>query len=101
MRTTKKPSIDPVVDASELAQILEVSLQTIYRWRFDGTLPPTILIGGKKRRLKWTRSSILAFLENRDSSTVLPDIESEAERDKRHKAAMRELQGLGAAMNTK
>ena len=71
MSRTKTPSIDPAVDAVELTQIFGVSLPTIYRWRFDGTLPPTIHTGGRKRRLLWNRDEIIAFLNNRGSEVPL------------------------------
>ena len=70
-------NIEPVLDATEVRKILSVSEATLYRWLREarqgvGTLPLPVNTGGRKRRLLWTRSSILAFLDNRDRGRPPP-----------------------------
>ena len=89
-------NIDPVVGVAELKIILGgVSTATIYRWKADNTLPPVIDLGGsgKRRRLIWSRDSIIAFLsnQNRGSPRPLPNDESAASRAKRHRRAIESL----------
>ena len=97
MTTTKL-----TLGVKDLMEILDRSRPTIYRWHDDGTLPPTIDIGGKKRRLLWSRDSIVAFLENRGSRAPpsTPPVESATSLAKRHADAMAELQGLGVNVGT-
>ena len=100
-------NIEPVLDAIEVRKILCVSEATLYRWLREarqgiGTLPLPVNTGGQKRRLLWTRSSILAFLDNRDRGQPQPPLGfiSEAERSKRLGDVMKELKEMGVKVQT-
>ena len=88
------------VGVEDLMQILDRSRPTIYRWHADGTLPPAINLGGKKR-LIWSRDSIIAFLnnQNRGSPRPPPNDESAASRAKRHRRAIESLAAQGVKVD--
>jgi len=99
-------SIEPVIRIDEVQRILSVSAATIYRWlaesrRGVGTFPLPVNTGGRKRRLLFTRASILAFLENQNSGTSQPPLNfvSEAEHRKRNDAARQSLKAMGVKLN--
>jgi len=52
-----------IIRTQELADLLSVSKQTIWRLSKAGELPPKIQISG--RAVGWTRESIKNFLEER------------------------------------
>ena len=99
-----KSSIDPVVGGEELKAMLGgISTSTIYRWISDNTLPPTIDLGGGsgsggRRRLLWSRDSIIAFLnnQNKGSPQPAPPVKSVAERKKRVAIAVKEMEDIKA-----
>jgi len=100
--------IEPVLDATEVRRILSVSTATIYRWlaetrRGVGTFPLPVNTGGRKRRLLWTRTSIVEFLNNRDREVTQPSLNFmvETERTKRLRDAMRELEDMGVKVQPK
>jgi len=103
-----EPSIiEPVLDATEVRRILSVSEATLYRWLREarqgvGTLPFPVNTGGRKRRLLWTRASILAFLEDRDRRPPQSSLGfmSEAERAKRLGDAMKDLKDMGVKVQS-
>jgi len=99
--------IEPVLDATEVRKILSVSEATLYRWLREarqgvGTLPLPVNTGGRKRRLLWTRASIIEFLSRCDRGTVQPSLGfmSEAERTKRLSDAMQDLADMGVKVKT-
>jgi predicted DNA-binding transcriptional regulator AlpA len=52
--------IDPLINAREGAQVLQVSLPTFWRRVSDGTVPKPVKIGALS---KWPKSEILAVIE--------------------------------------
>jgi predicted DNA-binding transcriptional regulator AlpA len=107
--------IDPVLNVEDIKQITGYSIPSIYRLKAESMeavakweepiLPLPINTGGRKRRLLWTRSSILAFLNNRDSRTPQPptlsvsEEESASQRQRRHDAACASLKKHGVKLN--
>ena len=110
MRSIESTFIDPVVGKPEFRRALGVSNSTFDRWLAESRqaiaedktpiLPAPLFTGGKKRRLMWSRSVVRNFLENRNSGIPQPssDSMSEAERQRKHTAAMKELAELGVAV---
>ena len=60
-----------IIRPNELAEILSVSKQTLWRLSKSGELPPKVKISG--RAVGWTMQSIREFLEER---TQEPEIQS-------------------------
>lgn len=52
--------IDPLLNAREGAQLLQVSIPTFWRWVANGTLPKAVKLGGMSR---WPQSEILDVIE--------------------------------------
>ena len=101
--------IEPAVGKAEFRQALDVSSSTFDRWLAEARravaegkkpiLPlPIFDRVGKRRRLIWSRGAISDFLSNRSNGIPQPptvDSMSEAERQREHNTAMRELVDLG------
>ena len=49
-----------LLSAKALAQLLSISVRTVWRLREDGYLPPSVKIGNSTR---WKRTDILRWLE--------------------------------------
>jgi len=96
------------MNSSEVTQEVGISLATLYRWLAESReaiangrepiFPLNIYTGGKKRRLIWSRDSITSFLNNqpRGSPQPAPPVKSNAEREKRVAAAVKEMEGFKA-----
>jgi predicted DNA-binding transcriptional regulator AlpA len=54
-----------LVDATDLASIFGVSRQTIFNWVKAGHLPRPLRLGADGQTCRWTRASILHFLEEK------------------------------------
>ena len=100
-------NIEPVLDATEVRRILSVSEATLYRWLREsrqggGTLPLPVNTGGRKRRLLWTRDSIIEFLSRCDRGTSQPPLgfTAEAERTKRLGDVVKNLKEMGVKVQT-
>lgn len=51
---------DPLLNAREGADLLQISVPTYWRWVANGTLPKAVKLGGMSR---WPKSELLAFVE--------------------------------------
>lgn len=51
--------VDPLLKAPEVADMLRISMASLYRRIGDGTIPPPIKLGHLSR---WSRAEILAAL---------------------------------------
>lgn len=51
--------VDPLMKAREVADMLRISIPSLYRRIDDGTIPPPIKLGHLSR---WSRADILAAL---------------------------------------
>lgn len=49
-------AVDPLLKAREVAEMLSISIPSLYRRMADGTIPPPIKLGTLSR---WARSDIL------------------------------------------
>jgi predicted DNA-binding transcriptional regulator AlpA len=86
----------------DLMQILKLSRVSVYRRLNEaragrGGLPLPIPTGAK-RSLRWNAEDIRKFLENANDVPQMPskqEIESAAQRQKRHNAAMKHLERFG------
>ncbi len=57
---------DELLTAEELAYRLNVAVQTIRKWRFEGYLPPDTMLKLRQQvRYKWER--VLFWLENKET----------------------------------
>lgn len=52
-------AVDPLLKAGEVAEMLRISIPSLYRRIDDGTIPPPIKLGQLSR---WSRADILAAL---------------------------------------
>jgi transposase-like protein len=81
----------------DVMRIFHVSQVTVYRWvsltrQGNGNFP--LPIGGRKQKLLWNPDAIIAF-QNANGTQSVPSIESAAQRQKRHSAAMARLRSKG------
>lgn len=59
--------VDPLLKAREVAEMLSISIPSLYRRMADGTIPPPIKLGQLSR---WARSDILNAVDvARDRAT--------------------------------
>lgn len=95
-------TIDETLTLKDIARIFHKTPVTIYRWvaaarKGEGNfpLPP----GTRKQRLCWSSAGIEEFMKSQSVNENCPPpplpIESAAEREARHRAALRELEKLG------
>jgi excisionase family DNA binding protein len=54
-----------LLTVQELAEILQVSVKTIYTWRYRGEGPPGVVVG---RHLRFRAADVVAWLDDRTSS---------------------------------
>lgn len=59
-------SKNKLLTASQVADILNISPSTLYRWKREGRLPSSIQLGPKTTR--WRESEILAFIEQLEAA---------------------------------
>ena len=99
---THTPTLEPLLTIADIMRIFCVSQITVYRWldlARQGKHPLPLPIGDgignrkQKRRLRWIRESILAYLNA--SNPQVPEIESPTQRTKRHNAALASLRAKG------
>jgi excisionase family DNA binding protein len=62
-------SFDQLLDSTEVAQILQVSLPTLQRWVRRGWIPAIKMPGGRGR-LRFEASEIQAFIRRRTSGKL-------------------------------
>ena len=100
---THTPTLEPLLTIADIMRIFCVSQITVYRWldlARQGKHPLPLPIGEcignhkQKRRLRWSRESILAYL-NASNPQVSPTTESATQRAKRHNAALASLRAKG------
>lgn len=53
-------AVDPLLKATEVAKLLNISVTSIYRRMADGTIPPPIKLGQLSR---WSKADILRAVE--------------------------------------
>jgi predicted DNA-binding transcriptional regulator AlpA len=53
-------AVDPLLKAREVAEMLSISVPSLYRRMADGTIPPPIKLGQLSR---WSRSDILRAVD--------------------------------------
>ncbi|MFD9897488.1 helix-turn-helix transcriptional regulator [Mesorhizobium sp. NPDC059025] len=53
-------TIDPLLRAGEVANLLRVSIPTLYRWIADGTVPEPTKLGNSSR---WSKAEIEAAIK--------------------------------------
>ena len=96
-------TLEPLLTIADIMRIFCVSQGTVYRWvnlsrqnKHPLPLPIGDCIGNRKqkRRLRWSREAILAYL-NASSPQASPTTESAAQRAKRHNAALASLRAKG------
>jgi predicted DNA-binding transcriptional regulator AlpA len=68
--------IDPMLDVKELAQKLDASVRTVWRWVAEGTVPKPVQMG---RSTRWFESEIKALQDG------LKESRDKKSRDKRKK----------------
>jgi len=95
-------AIEPLLTIADIMRIYSISQPTVYRWlalarRGEGCFP--LPIGGHKQKLRWSRDAILAY--QNVNSPQLPKIESETQRQKRHRIACESLARHGVKVTTK
>lgn len=56
---------DPLLTPAEAAEILRVSVSALDRWRANGGGPRFVRIGAGKGRIRFRRSDIDSFVEER------------------------------------
>lgn len=54
--------VDPLLKAKEAANLLQISVPTLWRWVAAGTIPKPIKFGNSNSR--WPRSDLLAAIEH-------------------------------------
>lgn len=54
--------IEELITIKQLAQLLHVDPQTVYRWQWEGRAPRPTLVG---KRVHYRRSDVTAWLEQR------------------------------------
>jgi predicted DNA-binding transcriptional regulator AlpA len=54
-------TLDPLLKAREVAEMLSISIPSLYRRMADGTIPPPIKLGSLSR---WSRSEILHAVDD-------------------------------------
>ena len=95
-------TFEPLLTIADIMRIFCVSQITVYRWldlARQGKHPLPLPIGEcignhkQKRRLRWNREAILAYLNA--SSPQVPETESASQRSKRHTLAMNRLKAKG------
>lgn len=57
---TTLPIVDPLLKAPEVAEMLQISVPSLYRRVADGTVPPPFKLGQLSR---WSRADLMAALE--------------------------------------
>jgi len=62
MNNTASSSNPELINASELAKLLSLSVRTVWRLKAAGKLPKSLQIG---RSVKWQKNEILAWLESK------------------------------------
>jgi transposase-like protein len=101
-------TLEPLLTIADIMRIFCVSQGTVYRWldlSRQGKHPLPLPIGDsignrkQKRRLRWSRESILAYLNASDPPT--PQIESGKSRRMRHAEAMARLERKGVRTASK
>ena len=99
---THTPTLEPLLTIADIMRIFCVSQGTVYRWldlsrqgKHPLPLPIGEYIGNRKqkRRLRWNREAILAYLNASDPPT--PRISSAKSRQMRHAEAMSSLARKG------
>jgi excisionase family DNA binding protein len=55
-----RPGEDEILTTDEVAALLKVPKQTIYRWNQFGIGPPHYRLG---KHLRWKRSEVMAWME--------------------------------------
>ena len=99
---THTPTLEPLLTIADIMRIFCVSQGTVYRWldlARQGKHPLPLPIGDcignrkQKRRLRWSRESILAYLNA--NSPPVPEITSPSALRQRHTAAMNRLRSKG------
>jgi transposase-like protein len=96
-------TLEPLLTIADIMRIFCVSQGTVYRWlnlSRQGKHPLPLPIGDsignrkQKRRLRWSRESILAYL-NASNPQASPTTESAAQRQRRNTLAMNRLKAKG------
>ena len=87
--------IEPVLRLGDLVEIFRVSVPTVHRWlrearRGKNNFPMPISTPG--RVLIWNKNEIETFLSGKSQPVNEPRVEPPSKRQKRHKAAMSELE---------
>ena len=62
-----------IIRPKELAELLSISIPTLYRMINNGELPPKVQIG--KRAVGWRRSQIEDWMEERTEEPTISDDE--------------------------
>jgi len=101
-------TFEPLLTIADIMRIFCVSQITVYRWldlARQGKHPLPLPIGDgignrkQKRRLRWSREAILAYL-NASNPQASPTTESAAQRQRRHSSAMSRLKAKGVRIVT-
>lgn len=62
-------TVDPLLKATEVAEMLNISVTSIYRRMADGTIPRPIKLGGLSR---WSQADILSAMAAAKERRVEP-----------------------------
>ena len=62
MKNTATSSDPELINASELAKLLSLSVRTVWRLKSAGKLPKSLQLG---RSVKWQKNEIVAWLESK------------------------------------
>jgi excisionase family DNA binding protein len=63
--------MDRLLTTRELAELLQLPLQTIYRWRVEGSGPPGYRVG---RHIRYDPSDVVAWLHEHRSGTPASEV---------------------------
>jgi excisionase family DNA binding protein len=64
MRSSTEDAMKPLLTVEQVADLLAVPVQTIYRWRYRGEGPPAIRVG---KYLRYNPDALARWIDGRNS----------------------------------